>query len=113
MAAAVAVEAMAIVESEPQRLATLRERIGELREALRGLGVDDTSPSAVHPLMLGANADALFASEALRERGFLVPAIRPPTVPQGTARLRISLAAGHTARDIEGLAAALAGCLAR
>jgi len=113
MAAAVAIEAMRIVDAEPERLAALRARIAELRAALRGLGVETRSSSAVHPIVLGANGDALFASTRLRERGFLVPAIRPPTVPQGTARLRISLAAGHASRDIEGLAAALAGCLGR
>ena len=112
MAAAVALEAMRIVETEPQRLAALRARIEELRAALRGMGLEDASRSAVHPVVLGANGDALFASARLRESGYLVPAIRPPTVPQGTARLRISVAAGHTARDIEGLATALAECLA-
>ena len=113
MAAAVALEAMHIVESEPGRIAALRARIGQLRDALHGMGIDGTSGSAVHPVVIGSNADALFASNALRERGFLVPAIRPPTVPQGTARLRISVAAGHRAQDIEGLAASLAECLAR
>lgn len=113
MAAAVAIEALRIVESEPQRLAGLRARIGELGAALREMGVDDRSQSAVHPVVIGANGDALFASRRLRERGFLVPAIRPPTVPQGTARLRISVAAGHTSRDIQGLAGALAECLPR
>jgi len=113
MAAAVALEAMRIVETEPGRLVALRARIAELRAALHGMGLESGSQSAVHPIVLGANGDALFASSRLRERGFLVPAIRPPTVPPGTARLRLSVAAGHTAGDIEGLAAALAECLAR
>jgi len=113
MAAAVALEAMRIVETEPGRLVALRARIAELRAALHGMGLESGSQSAVHPIVLGANGDALFASSRLRERGFLVPAIRPPTVPPGTARLRLSVTAGHTAGDIEGLAAALAECLAR
>jgi len=113
MAAAVALEAMRIVETEPGRLVALRARIAELRAALHGMGLESGSQSAVHPIVLGANGDALFASSRLRERGFLVPAIRPPTVPPGTARLRLSVAAGHTAGDIEGLAAALAECRAR
>jgi 8-amino-7-oxononanoate synthase len=113
MAAAVAMEAMDVVDSEPQRLAGLRARIAQLRAALESMGVRAASPSAIHPLVLGSNDDALLASGRLRERGFLVPAIRPPTVPQGTARLRISVSAGHTAGDIEALARALRECLAR
>jgi 8-amino-7-oxononanoate synthase len=49
----------------------------------------------------------LSASSRLAEKGFLVPAIRPPTVPRGQARLRISLSAAHTAADVRGLADAL------
>ena len=65
------------------------------------------SDSAIQPLVIGANEEAMAASEALAHDGLLVPAIRPPTVPQGTARLRISLSAGHEVRDVERLAAAL------
>jgi 8-amino-7-oxononanoate synthase len=113
MAAAVAIEAMDVIDSEPQRLAGLRARIAQLRAALDAMGVRAASPSAIHPVVLGSNDDALAAAARLGDRGFLVPAIRPPTVPQGTARLRISVSAGHTAEDIEGLARALRECLAR
>jgi 8-amino-7-oxononanoate synthase len=65
------------------------------------------SDTAIQPLVVGANGAALAASEALAQRGFLVPAIRPPTVPQGTARLRISLSAAHEVADVERLADAL------
>lgn len=65
------------------------------------------SVSAIQPLVIGANEEAMAASQALARDGLLVPAIRPPTVPQGTARLRISLSAGHEVRDVERLAAAL------
>jgi 8-amino-7-oxononanoate synthase len=65
------------------------------------------SESAIQPLIIGANAEAMAASDALARDGLLVPAIRPPTVPRGTARLRISLSAAHAARDVERLAAAL------
>jgi len=51
------------------------------------------------------------ASARLAERGMLVPAIRPPTVPESTARLRISLCADHTAQDVEALVTALADCV--
>jgi 8-amino-7-oxononanoate synthase len=65
------------------------------------------SMTAIQPLVIGANAEALAVSEALARAGLLVPAIRPPTVPRGTARLRISLSAAHCAEDVERLAAAL------
>ena len=65
------------------------------------------SDTAIQPLVIGANADALTLSEQLAQRGLLVPAIRPPTVPQGTARLRISLSAAHSAEDVDRLVSAL------
>jgi 8-amino-7-oxononanoate synthase len=65
------------------------------------------STTAIQPLVIGANAEALAVSEALALDGLLVPAIRPPTVPRGTARLRISLSAAHSIEDVERLAAAL------
>src|SRR5208282_2470263 len=65
------------------------------------------SPTAIQPLVIGANDAALGVSSQLAERGLLVPAIRPPTVPRGTARLRISLSAAHDVDDIERLATAL------
>lgn len=65
------------------------------------------SDTAIQPLVIGANADALALSEKLAQCGLLVPAIRPPTVPQGTARLRISLSAAHSAEDVARLVAAL------
>ena len=66
------------------------------------------SSTPIQPLVLGDVATAVRASEALAARGILVPAIRPPTVPAGTARLRISLSAAHSQGDVETLADALA-----
>ncbi|MCL2523885.1 MAG: 8-amino-7-oxononanoate synthase [Betaproteobacteria bacterium] len=65
------------------------------------------STTAIQPLIVGANADAVALATALWQRGLWVPAIRPPTVPAGTARLRLSLSAAHTAEDIDALLAAL------
>ena len=61
------------------------------------------SSSAIHALMAGSNESALQISEQLRERGFWLSAIRPPTVPQGKARLRITLTALHKREHIERL----------
>ncbi len=67
--------------------------------------------SAIVPVVIGENEAALAASERLRERGFLVPAIRFPTVPRGTSRLRITLSAAHDTAQIESLESALAETL--
>ena len=90
----------------------LRASLHRHVRALRG-GLADLrwtllpSDTPIQPLVVGDNADAMALSDALRERGLLVPAIRTPTVPQGTARLRITLSAAHTAPDIDQLIAAL------
>ncbi len=65
------------------------------------------SSTPIQPLLVGGNADAVALSEKLRARGIWVPAIRPPTVPQGTARLRISLSAAHTEADVAQLVGTL------
>lgn len=65
------------------------------------------SDTAIQPLIVGDNKEALALSEHLQACGILVPAIRPPTVPVGTARLRISLSAAHTLNDVKQLVAAL------
>jgi len=65
------------------------------------------SETPIQPLLLGGEEAALQAAEALLDLGFFVPAIRPPTVPEGTARLRITLSAAHRGEDIEALVQAL------
>jgi len=64
-------------------------------------------PAAIYPVIIGAEEDALRASEQMTQLGFHVPAIRPPTVPKGTSRLRVSLSAAHDAETVRTLAAAL------
>ena len=65
------------------------------------------SDTAIQPLMIVANDEAVRVAEQLAQRGLLVPAIRPPTVPPGSARLRISLSAAHREQDVAQLASAL------
>jgi 8-amino-7-oxononanoate synthase len=62
------------------------------------------SPTAIQPVIIGANDEALRASAVLHEQGYWVPAIRPPTVPENTARLRVTLSAAHSAQDVAQLA---------
>ena len=77
---------------------------GGLTAGLRGSHWQlSESRTAIQPLLIGRNDEALAVMEGLRLRGIWVPAIRPPTVPEGTARLRIALSAAHTEADIDRL----------
>ncbi len=107
-AAASARVALRIAEDEPWR----RERVFSLGDSLRhfltaaGFEVRPSSGPIV-PVLLGDPERAIALADRLRGRGFIVPAIRPPTVPMGTARLRISLSAAHRDADVADLIAAL------
>lgn len=106
---AAAVEAsLELVRKEGWRRERLAQLMQALKKALSGASLRlAPSETPIQPLVIGENSRAVAASEALRERGILVPAIRPPTVPEGTARLRISLSAAHGEEDVLRLAAAL------
>jgi 8-amino-7-oxononanoate synthase len=107
-AAAAARRAVAIVQEEPERRRHLLALAVRLREQLQSSGCpENSSPCPIVPFVAGDARAAVALSEKLSERGLLVPAIRPPAVPDGTARLRISLTAGHTEEDIGRLIAAL------
>jgi 8-amino-7-oxononanoate synthase len=113
MAAAVATAALDLLDEDPSIVAALRSRIAEFSCACADAGIKVApSATAIHPVIVGDTQWALNAAAALRERGFLVPAIRPPTVAEGTSRLRISLSAAHTRAEVEALAGALVDCLA-
>jgi len=85
----------------------LRTRLQENLSLLAGAMKAKLPPSAIMPLILGGEERALSEAARLQEAGFFVPAIRYPTVPRKTARLRITLSAAHTPEQIRGLAAAL------
>ena len=94
-------ESLRLIESGGQLRAHLQTLIAQLRGGLQNLPWPlMPSGTAIQPLLAGDNQAALDLSAALRERGIWVPAIRPPTVPQGTARLRITLSAAHSAADV-------------
>jgi 7-keto-8-aminopelargonate synthetase-like enzyme len=76
-----------------------------------GPATANPSPSAIIPIIIGAEAEAVAAAAALFEQGIFVPAIRYPTVARGRARLRVTLTAAHTADEVAQLAAALKKCL--
>jgi 7-keto-8-aminopelargonate synthetase-like enzyme len=103
-AALAALHCSAGAEGDARR-ARLHAHRTRLLEALQGKVPN--RPGAILPVILGSDERALAASARLRARGLFVPAIRPPTVPEGTARLRVTLSSEHTSAEIDDLAAAL------
>ncbi len=101
-------ESLRIIETEDWRRERLEQLIAQLRNGLK-LKHWQLMPSEtpIQPLLIGSSKEAAAVSAALQEKGILVPAIRPPTVQQGTARLRISLSAVHSREDVELLLDAL------
>jgi 8-amino-7-oxononanoate synthase len=100
---------LAIARREGWRRERLGTLIARLRRAAADLGLPlAESPTPIQPLIAGTSARALAWSAALESFGILVTAIRPPTVPEGSARLRITLSAAHTDADLDRLIEALA-----
>ncbi|GLS44967.1 aminotransferase class I/II-fold pyridoxal phosphate-dependent enzyme [Methylobacterium brachythecii] len=102
-AAAAALAALDIVETEPERAA---RPLALARRFTARLGLREAQ-SPIVPIVVGETETALALSDALQARGFLVVAIRPPTVPAGTARLRVAFSAAHSEAQVEALAVAL------
>jgi 8-amino-7-oxononanoate synthase len=97
-----------LMEKEEARRIHLRALIGRLKQELEDLPWRlRASDTPIQPLIVGDNRAALDLAEGLRSRGIWVPAIRPPTVPAGTARLRIALSAAHGVEHVDELATAL------
>jgi len=109
LAAAVSAS-LQVIAAEHWRRTHLLELIEHLQSGLASLPWPlMASATPIQPLLVSGNAEALHLADSLREQGILLPAIRPPTVPQGEARLRISLSAAHSLDDVERLIAALHG----
>ncbi len=109
--AAATLASLQLVQEEPWRRAHLGALIARFR---RGAGELDlpllASGSAIQPLVVGDARRAVRLSERLRERGMLIGAIRPPTVPAGTSRLRITLTAAHSEEQVDTLLGQLSRC---
>ncbi|MFL0800482.1 MAG: 8-amino-7-oxononanoate synthase [Agarilytica sp.] len=100
---------LSLIQSEPERRQHLSELIRVFREACASHQLDlMESSTAIQPVMIGDAHKAVNVSKELEHRGFWVSAIRPPTVPQGTARLRVTLTAEHTHAQVTSLALAMA-----
>ncbi len=101
-------KSLELIASEGWRRAHLNRLIAVFRAATRGSGWRLlASDTPIQPVIVGDSAEAVALSQQLAEHGLLVPAIRPPTVPRNSARLRISLSADHQTGDVERLASAL------
>jgi 8-amino-7-oxononanoate synthase len=98
-----------LIRTQPWRRAKLASLVARFRRcaSARGLPVQE-SFTPIQPIVLGDNARALAVSKALEAQGYLVSAIRPPAVPEGQARLRVTLSSDHSEADVDGLLSALA-----
>lgn len=105
-------KSLALIAAGDARRLQLQALIAQLQNALAPLAARrgwqlEASPTPIQPLIVGSNQSVLDLSAALEAQGIWVPAIRPPTVPQGSARLRICLSAAHSAEDVSTLVTAL------
>lgn len=108
-----AMAALEIVQSQPERRRKLLAMAQRLRQDMREAGLDTgASQSQIIPVILGSPQRTLAVSRALLEAGFLVPAIRPPTVPPNTSRLRVSLSSAHEEGDVANLVCVLKAAVA-
>lgn len=102
-------ESLKLIRAGQSRRDVLRTHVVALRKGLADVPRWKLMPSGtpIQPLFIGSNVEAVTVAKALLAHGLLVPAIRTPTVPKGTARLRISLSSAHTAEDVEKLVTVL------
>jgi 8-amino-7-oxononanoate synthase len=105
--------ALGLLRSDRVLLDRLQDNLACFRDALARHGLPaPVSDTPIQPIVLGDDARTLAAAQALRDDGYYVRAIRPPTVPEGGSRLRVCLSAAHTPSQIDGMVAALARALA-
>jgi 8-amino-7-oxononanoate synthase len=102
--AAAVLASLQLIADEPWRRQRLQQHVRRVRERLADVNFQlMSSRTPIQPIIIGRNEQAMLLAARLKERGYWVPAIRPPTVPEGTARLRITLTAAHTPDQLEGL----------
>ena len=105
-------ESLRLVQEESWRREHLLTLIGRFRTGATQIGLPlMDSPTAIQPLLLGEPDKALAASNALMQKGIMISAIRPPTVPEGSSRLRITLTASHSEAQVDQLLEALDGVI--
>jgi 8-amino-7-oxononanoate synthase len=106
--AAASLAALRLVRQEPELRRELQEKVAHFKGALRAGGyAADLGPSQIIPIRVGESGATLYKAELLRKRGIFATAVRPPTVPEGTARLRFSITRHHNIADLDQAAKAL------
>lgn len=102
--AAAVLASLRLIADEPWRRQRLQQHVLKLRKGLADVNFPlMPSRTPIQPIIIGKNEQAMLLAARLKECGYWVPAIRPPTVPEGTARLRLTLTAAHTQDQLEGL----------
>ena len=93
--------ALEVLEDDPSVYANLRNNTEYMHHALRSLGIPGSSDTPIFPIIIGSNEDTLSASRICEEHRIILSAIRPPTVPVNTGRLRLTVTASHTHQDLQ------------
>jgi len=113
-ALASALKALEIIEQEKERIDLLWENVHFVRQGLLNLGVKlNPEPSPIIPIITGVAETALKISQKLFKQGFFIQAIRPPSVPEGSSRLRLTISAGHKKQEMERLLDSLSPVLVK
>jgi 8-amino-7-oxononanoate synthase len=111
-AVAAAIAALELMREQPRRVEKLQRNARVMRDALAAEGLSTgESETQIVPLIVGGAVEAVTASERALERGIFAQAIRPPTVPSGTSRLRLAVMASHTKSELREAAGVLAKCI--
>ena len=102
-----ALEALRIVHDEPSVVDTLRDNTVYMAHKLQAMGIDCDDETPIFPIVVGENDRALTLARELEERGIIITAIRPPTVPVGESRLRMTVTAAHSKEQLDYVAQTL------
>ena len=111
--AAAALASLRIIRTEPERVARLQSNVAFFLEQLHRLGIPAQTGSAIIPIIVGDSVRALAAADSMRDDDIFVSAIRYPSVPEGSARLRLTVMASHTESDLVRCAESLSEALAK
>lgn len=96
-----ALAALHVLETDTSVLGRLQENVNYMSDQLTSMGIDSTNETPIFPILIGSNEDTLAVSDYLYEAGIIGTAIRPPTVPIGESRIRLTVTAAHNKEQID------------